>query len=65
MPLLEPESTPVVPKLAVSSGMRTFLLMWVGHMVSVLGSALTNFGIGVWIYRQTGSATGYAMMLLQ
>ncbi len=44
--------------------MRTFLVIWAGQLFSVLGSALTTFGIGVWIYTQTHSATGFALMSL-
>jgi len=41
---------------------RTFLLIWVGVTVSGLGSALTGFVIGVWAFRQTGSATLYSLI---
>jgi MFS family permease len=41
---------------------RTFLLIWLGVTVSGLGSALTGFVIGVWAFRQTGSATLYSLI---
>ncbi len=44
-----------------SKGGRTFLLIWFGQMISSIGSNLTGFGLGVWIYQQTGSATLFAM----
>ncbi|MBS1714285.1 MAG: MFS transporter [Armatimonadetes bacterium] len=42
--------------------MRTFLTVWAGQLVSLLGSGLTNFGLGVWVYQKTGSATMFAMI---
>ncbi|MCX7041020.1 MAG: MFS transporter [Spirochaetes bacterium] len=36
-------------------GRRSFLLIWAGQMVSLLGSGLTSFALGVWIYQRTDS----------
>ena len=36
-------------------GMRTFLTIWFGQLVSLLGSQLTGFAMGVWVYDQTHS----------
>jgi MFS family permease len=44
--------------------MRTFTTIWIGQLVSLLGSGLTGFGLGVWIYEQTGKATPFAMTVL-
>src|SRR5690242_19358237 len=38
-------------------GMRAFLLIWSGQLVSFLGSGLTGFALGVWVFQRTGSAT--------
>lgn len=45
-------------------GMRTFLVIWFGQLVSTLGSGLTGFALGVWIYQETGSTTLFAFNLL-
>jgi len=45
-------------------GMATFLMVWAGQVVSVLGSYLTGFALAVWIYQQTGSATFFALITL-
>lgn len=45
-------------------GFRTFLLVWAGQLVSGVGSGFTSFALGVWVYRATGSVTGYALILL-
>ncbi|HLL48109.1 MAG TPA: MFS transporter [Longimicrobiaceae bacterium] len=44
-------------------GMRTFYLVWLGQLVSSLGSGLTRFGLGVWVFEETGSATSFALIL--
>jgi DHA3 family macrolide efflux protein-like MFS transporter len=31
-------------------GMRTFLTIWAGQLISMIGSGLTSFALGVWIY---------------
>lgn len=46
------------------SGMWVFLVVWAGQLVSTLGSGLTSFALGVWIYQQTGSATLFAVNML-
>ena len=44
--------------------MKKFYVIWTGQIVSMLGSGLTGFGLGVWIYMKTGSATQFAMTAL-
>src|SRR5512138_3654174 len=39
----------------VSGGMRTFLIVWVGQLISLIGSQLTGFALGVYVYDQTQS----------
>jgi len=46
------------------AGMRTFLTIWIGQMISMLGSGLTGFALGVWIYQRTGQATPFALTAL-
>lgn len=45
-------------------GMKTFLIIWFGQFVSILGSGLTAFALGVWIFQQTGQATPFALTVL-
>jgi DHA3 family macrolide efflux protein-like MFS transporter len=42
----------------------TFLVMWLGQTVSLIGSALTQFGLGVWVFQRTGSVAQYALINL-
>ncbi|GAB4569130.1 MAG: MFS transporter [Anaerolineales bacterium] len=44
--------------------MKTFLIIWVGQLISMLGSGLTQFALGVWIYDQTKQATPFAITVL-
>ena len=41
---------------------KTFLVVWIGQLVSVVGSGLTSFGLAVWVLQRTGSTTQYAMI---
>ncbi|HEX2091247.1 MAG TPA: MFS transporter, partial [Longimicrobiaceae bacterium] len=43
-------------------GVRTFLMIWTGQVVSLVGSGLTSFVLGVWVYQNTGSATLFALI---
>ena len=44
--------------------MRTFLIIWIGQFISMLGSGLTGFAIGVWIFQTTGKAMPFALTVL-
>ena len=41
--------------------MKTFLVIWIGQLISIIGSGLTGFGLSVWIFTQTGKATPFAL----
>lgn len=45
-----------------SRGMRTFFTIWFGQLVSLLGSQLTGFALGVWVYDQTHSVSMLAFV---
>ena len=44
--------------------MKTFLVIWVGQLISIIGSGLTGFGLSVWMFEQTGQATPIALNAL-
>ena len=44
--------------------MKTFFTIWGGQLISMLGSGLTQFALGVWIYDQTKQATPFAITVL-
>lgn len=43
-------------------GLRVFLVVWLGQLVSLVGSSLTGFALGVWVYQRTGSVTQFAFI---
>jgi MFS family permease len=47
-----------------NKSMQTFFVVWIGQVVSLLGSSMTGFAMGVWIFQQTGSAASFALTLL-
>lgn len=46
------------------SNFKRFLLLWVGELVSGVGGGLTSFGLGVYVFQQTGSAADMALVTL-
>ncbi|GMQ94183.1 MAG: hypothetical protein BMS9Abin12_1667 [Acidimicrobiia bacterium] len=48
----------------MTRGYRTFFIVWVGQVVSIVGSGLTWFGISIWVFLETGSVTQLAVILL-
>jgi MFS transporter, DHA3 family, macrolide efflux protein len=43
-------------------GIRAFILIWFGQLISLTGSGLTGFALGVWVYLSTGSVTQFALI---
>jgi len=43
------------------AGLRDFLLIWAGQLISAVGSRLSSFALGIWVLRTTGSTTDFAM----
>ena len=46
------------------SNFSRFLLLWSGQLISAIGGGLTSFGLGVYVFEKTGSATGMALVTL-
>jgi MFS transporter, DHA3 family, macrolide efflux protein len=44
--------------------MKTFLIIWLGELISMVGSGLTSFALAVWIFERTGQATPFAIAVL-
>ena len=56
----EPNTSPQ----QLPTSMRTFLIVWSGQFLSIVGTSLTWFGLSVWVYLETDSVTKLSMMLL-
>jgi len=41
-----------------------FIIVWAGQVISVFGSNLSGFALGVWLYQRTGSASNFALVAL-
>lgn len=54
MLLMKPETKP--------TSMRTFMIIWLGQMVSSIGSYMTNFALSLWAWEITGQATALALV---
>jgi len=44
------------------TGMTTFTIIWVGQIVSLLGTAMSGFALTLWAYEITGKATPLALV---
>lgn len=44
--------------------MKKFFIIWAGELISTIGSGLTAFGLGVYVYQQSGMATATALVSL-
>lgn len=53
----EPSRTSAAPR-----GMGIFSLIWLGQVVSTLGTFMLSFGIGVSLFQETGSVMRYTMI---
>ena len=45
-------------------GMRMFFMVWIGQVVSLIGSSLTGFALIVWTYQQTNSVMQTSLTIL-
>ena len=44
------------------TGMTGFTIVWIGQMVSLLGTAMTGFALTIWAWGETGQATALALV---
>ncbi len=44
------------------TGMKAFTIVWVGQLVSLLGTAMAGFALAYWAYWVTGKATALALV---
>jgi MFS transporter, DHA3 family, macrolide efflux protein len=54
------EKTP----LTIFREMKLFIIVWVGQLIASIGSSITAFALDVWVYKQTGSVTQFALITL-
>lgn len=44
------------------TGMRAFLIVWAGQVVSLIGTGMTQFALGIWAWEETGKATALVLV---
>lgn len=44
------------------TGMFGFTIVWIGQIISVLASTMSQFGLTIWMYEKTESATALGLM---
>lgn len=44
--------------------MRIFTLIWLGQLISLIGIWMTGFALDISVFKQTGSATQFALLML-
>jgi len=49
---------------ARGNGMKSFTTMWVGQLISLLGSGLTSFAMGIWVLDHTHSVTRFTLTVV-
>jgi len=52
----------MVKKTHKPVGMTAFITIWLGQIISVLASSMSHFGLSIWMYQQTESATAMGLM---
>lgn len=50
--------------VVLPQSMRTFWTVWVGQLISQVGTSMTGFAVTIWVYQESGSVTRLAIMLL-
>lgn len=51
-------------QLRTENKTKIFATIWFGQILSIFGSSLTSFAIGVWVYQHTKSVTQFALTIL-
>src|SRR5690242_1299026 len=49
---------------ADKQGLRAFIIVSSGQIISVLGTGLSSFAIGIWVYQHTKLVTDFGLILL-
>jgi len=43
-------------------GMLTFVIIWLGQLVSIVGTSMSRFALVIWVWQQTGAATAVTLI---
>jgi MFS transporter, DHA3 family, macrolide efflux protein len=53
---------PTTPTSKRPAGMTGFIIVWIGQIISILASGMSGFGLSIWMFEQTKSATAMGLM---
>jgi len=45
------------------AGFAGFTTMWLGQLLSAVGTRMTNFALGIWVWEATGKATDFVFLM--
>jgi MFS transporter, DHA3 family, macrolide efflux protein len=48
----------------ITQSMSVFILIWVGQVLSLVGSRMTTFALSIWVYQHTNSITQFTLLIL-
>lgn len=48
----------------VQKSFSPFLIIWIGQLLSRIGSGISAFALGIYLFQQTGSTSAYSFLLL-
>jgi DHA3 family macrolide efflux protein-like MFS transporter len=48
----------------ITQSMSTFILIWFGQVLSLVGSRTTSFALSIWVYQHTNSTTQFTLLIL-
>lgn len=51
-------------EVAAQPKTSSFVVIWIGQVLSIIGSNLTGFAMSVWVYQETGSVTKFSIVVL-
>jgi amino acid adenylation domain-containing protein len=60
----ECQPTAVANQKTPKPSLRLLVLIAIGQVISLLGSSISGFAMGVWVYRQSGSVADFATITL-
>ena len=56
------QNKPTIEVTNRPTGMWGFTIIWIGQVVSLFGTAMTNFALTIWAWQITGQATALALV---
>jgi MFS family permease len=59
---MEPEPDATGTPSGRMAGMRGYTVVWFGQLISIIGTGMTQFGLVIWMWAETGSATSVALV---